>query len=77
MKEPVHYKVDGKHTVVLIDCGVKNNIIRNLLKRGINVVRVPYDYSAKEILAYQPGRRFLKQRSRRPQKMRQNHRNDA
>ncbi len=23
VKEPVQYKVDGKHTVVLIDCGVK------------------------------------------------------
>ena len=40
---------DGKEkrknkTVVLIDCGVKNNIIRNLLKRSLNVIMVPYDY---------------------------------
>ncbi len=34
----------NKKAVVLIDCGVKNNIIRNLLKRGFIVVRVPYDY---------------------------------
>jgi carbamoyl-phosphate synthase small subunit len=54
VKQPVHYRVDGKNTVVLIDCGVKNSIIRNLLKRGIDVVRVPYDYSAKEILEYNP-----------------------
>ena len=59
VKEPVHYKVEGKHTVVLIDCGVKNNIIRNLLKRGISVIRVPYDYSAKDILAYNPSGVFL------------------
>ena len=59
VKEPVHYKVEGKHTVVLIDCGVKNNIIRNLLKRGISVVRVPYDFSAKDILAYNPNGVFL------------------
>ena len=59
VKEPVHYKVDGKHTVVLIDCGVKYNIIRNLLKRGISVVRVPYDFSAKEIMEYKPSGVFL------------------
>ncbi len=30
--------------VVLVDCGVKANIIRCLLKRGIEVIRVPWDY---------------------------------
>lgn len=59
VKEPMHYKVDGKHTVVLIDCGVKYSIIRNLLRRGINVVRVPYDFSAKEIMEYHPDGVFL------------------
>jgi carbamoyl-phosphate synthase small subunit len=54
VKEPVSYNVDGMNTAVLIDTGVKNNIIRNFLKRGINVVRVPYDFSAKEILEYKP-----------------------
>ena len=54
VKEPVIYKVEGKETVVLIDTGVKNSIIRNFLKRGISVVRVPYDFSAKEILEYKP-----------------------
>jgi len=54
VKEPVHYKVDGKHTVVVIDTGVKNSILRNFLDRGISVVRVPYDFSAKEILEYKP-----------------------
>lgn len=59
VKEPVQYKVEGKHTVVLIDCGVKNSIIRNLLRRGINVIRVPYDTSAKDVLAYNPDGVFL------------------
>jgi carbamoyl-phosphate synthase small subunit len=54
VQEPVHYKVDGKHTVVVIDTGVKNSILRNFLNRGISVVRVPYDFSAKEILEYKP-----------------------
>lgn len=30
--------------VVLVDCGVKNNIIRCLVKRGAHVVRVPWNY---------------------------------
>ncbi len=34
---------DDAPTVVLVDCGVKNNIIRCLLKRNVNVVRVPWD----------------------------------
>ncbi|MCL6102559.1 MAG: glutamine-hydrolyzing carbamoyl-phosphate synthase small subunit [Bacteroidetes bacterium] len=35
---------EGDATVVLVDCGVKNNIIRCLIKRGVNVIRVPWDY---------------------------------
>ncbi len=31
-------------TVLLVDCGVKNNIIRIFLSRGVRVVRVPWDY---------------------------------
>ena len=34
---------DGKR-VVLVDLGVKHSIIRGLLARGAEVVRVPYDY---------------------------------
>ena len=33
----------GKYRILLIDCGVKNNIIRNLLKRNTTVIRVPWD----------------------------------
>lgn len=34
----------GKKTIVLIDCGVKENIIRELVKRNVKVIRVPWDY---------------------------------
>ncbi len=34
----------GHKRVVLVDCGVKHNILRCLVKRGIEVVRVPWDY---------------------------------
>ena len=33
-----------KKRVLLVDCGVKTNIIRCLLKRDVTVVRVPWDY---------------------------------
>ncbi len=59
VKKPLIYKVEGKKTVVLIDCGVKSSIIRNLLKRGITVVRVPYDTSAQDILNYKPDGIFI------------------
>ena len=34
----------GERTVVLVDCGVKHNIIRCLTRRGVKVVRVPWNY---------------------------------
>ena len=54
VKEPIRYTVGGKKTAVLLDCGVKYGIIRNLLRRGFDVVRVPYDYSAEQVLDYKP-----------------------
>ncbi len=36
-------------TVVLVDCGVKANIIRCLLNRGVEVVRVPWDYDFNQL----------------------------
>lgn len=43
-KEVQHYNSFGNKQVVLVDCGVKENIIRNLLKRGLNITLVPWDY---------------------------------
>ncbi len=40
----VEYHGDGDKTVVLVDCGVKYNIIRCLTRRGVKVVLVPWDY---------------------------------
>ena len=39
----------GKKRVVLVDCGVKHNIIRCLLKRGVEVVRVPWNYDFNQL----------------------------
>lgn len=41
--KPIIYKRSGKK-VLLIDCGVKNNIIRSLLNRGLTVIRIPWNY---------------------------------
>lgn len=35
---------NGKKNVVLIDCGDKENIIRSLVKRGVKVTKVPWDF---------------------------------
>ena len=35
---------DGAKKVLLIDCGVKNNIIRCLVERDVTVIRVPWDH---------------------------------
>lgn len=42
-KEIEHHG-DGDKTVVLVDCGVKHNIIRCLTRRGVKVIRVPWDF---------------------------------
>jgi carbamoyl-phosphate synthase small subunit len=38
----------GEYKVILVDCGVKNNIIRCLLNRNTTVIRVPWDYDFSE-----------------------------
>lgn len=49
-KEVITYKALEKTAdasspkVVLVDCGVKANIIRCLIKRGVEVIRVPWNY---------------------------------
>lgn len=44
-KEVIRYGNPEGKKVVLLDCGVKNNILRCLLRSGdIEVIRVPWDY---------------------------------
>lgn len=35
---------EGRKKVVLVDCGAKNNIVRCLVNRGVEVTVVPWDY---------------------------------
>ena len=43
-KGVIRYNVGAGKKVVLVDCGVKANIIRCLINRGVEVIRVPWDY---------------------------------
>lgn len=47
VQEPVVYTPKNKNPkkILLIDCGVKNNIIRNFVKRGAEVIRVPHNFN--------------------------------
>lgn len=48
-KEIIRYNEGAGKRVVLVDCGVKANIIRNLIERGLEVVRVPWNYDYTEM----------------------------
>lgn len=43
-KDIIHYNEGAGKKVVLVDCGVKANIIRCLIQRGVEVIRVPWNY---------------------------------
>ena len=72
IKEPLFHGVGANKRIVVIDCGVKYGILRSLLKREIEVVRVPYDFSSKEILEYKPHGVVVSNGPGDPQKMCQN-----
>jgi carbamoyl-phosphate synthase small subunit len=54
VERPTVYHGERGKKVVLIDCGVKFSIIRNLLRRNVAVVRVPYDTPVEDIQKYGP-----------------------
>lgn len=45
--------------VVLLDMGVKLNILRNLVHRGVEVIVVPYNYTYEQIMSYNPDGVFI------------------
>ena len=42
--EPAQHDIKENTIVVVYDCGIKRNIIRSLLKRGVTVIRVPWNF---------------------------------
>jgi len=60
VSEPKRIEAEkGKFEVILIDCGVKRSIVRQLLKRDVNLTLVPYDYPAERILEMDPDGIFI------------------
>lgn len=44
ISSPAEYNKHGKFRIILIDCGVKHNIIRSLIQRDCCVIRTPCDF---------------------------------
>ena len=49
----------GLYRVAAIDCGMKENIIRSLVRKGCNVTVFPWNTRAHEILSFDPDGLFL------------------
>ena len=50
---------NAKFNIVAIDCGIKLNIVRSLNNHGGNVIVVPYNTTAEEILSLKPDGIFI------------------
>ena len=48
-RDIIHYNKGAGKRVILVDCGVKANIIRCLMRRGVEIIRVPWNYSFNEL----------------------------
>lgn len=48
-REVIKYNEGADKKVVLVDCGVKANILRCLIRCGVEVIRVPWNYDFNEL----------------------------
>jgi carbamoyl-phosphate synthase small subunit len=51
---PQEYGDKGKECVVVLDTGVKYSIIRNIMRTGYRVVRLPWDATYEQVMSYNP-----------------------
>jgi len=56
---PYQWNKAGKFHVVAIDCGIKYNILRQLVALDCKLTVVPYSFSHEKILGYKPDGLFL------------------
>lgn len=54
-----HSPKNPKGKVVVLDMGTKLNILRNLVKRGLELIIVPYDTDYDAIMSYEPDGVFV------------------
>lgn len=59
VKEPIKHDCNGEKTIAMIDTGVKLSIIRNFLKRKVNVIQLPYNAKPQQVLDLKPDGLFL------------------
>jgi len=59
IKEPKFIEVGGKRELALLDCGAKRSILRQILKRGIDVWLLPFDYPPEKIMELDPDGLFI------------------
>ncbi len=52
--QPHEYGVNNNECVILLDTGTKYSIIRNLIRIGYRVIRLPWDTPYEKIMSYQP-----------------------
>jgi carbamoyl-phosphate synthase small subunit len=52
--KPQEYGDKSKDCIVVLDTGVKYSIIRNIMRTGYRVVRLPWDASYDQIMSYNP-----------------------
>lgn len=48
-QEILHYNSGAEKKVVMVDCGAKNNTIRSLVRRGVEIIRVPWNFNFNEM----------------------------
>jgi carbamoyl-phosphate synthase small subunit len=54
IEHPSNPRTNKNMRIIVIDCGVKNGILRNLNMRGLKLLQVPCDLNSDEILSYLP-----------------------
>ncbi len=54
VKQTKVYNPNSKKSIILIDCGAKENIVRSLVKRKVKVIRVPADTDFRKIMDHSP-----------------------
>ncbi|MFX1573781.1 MAG: glutamine-hydrolyzing carbamoyl-phosphate synthase small subunit [Promethearchaeota archaeon] len=55
----IFFPPNPKGRIVVLDCGVKFNILRNFIKRGLEIILTPYNYSYEKIMSYNPDGVFI------------------
>ena len=54
VSKPTYYGKESSPKIVLIDTGTKYSIIRNLLRIGFQVIRMPWDSSIDQVMVHNP-----------------------